>query len=153
MWLENRHVRARSHLLGAHLPVYSLDRSPWQTHLFCDHFPHCLLESTKRVKLVDTRWTKTVITAQGITFGALHKANGFVDIGSPVVQPCKLILLLVVPFLALLAIILVPQTATDRAPPRQFLRNVVPFHSIPAKLNRKLILLGRPFPLLFWRSW
>lgn len=104
------------------------------------------------MKSADALSADTAINVQGRAILAMHKDERSANVDLPVVQPCKLVLLLVIPFLALFAVILVTQTAADRASSREFLRNIIPLHPIPSKLNRELVLLRRPFPLLLWRS-
>jgi len=152
MGLKDRHIRAGSHFFSSHLPMYGFDRSPWEAHLFGHHLPHCLLESVGKGELAVRSAT---LRARSQSWSCLRRptSSRLCQLDLPVVQSCELVLFLVIPLLSLLAVVLVAQTTTDRAPSRQFLRDVVPFHSISAKLNRELILLGSPLALLLRRSW
>jgi hypothetical protein len=54
------------------------------------------------------------------------------DRDKPIVQPGKLVLLLLVPIWALLAVVLVSQSARNGTATGQTLRNVVPLHAFSA---------------------
>lgn len=70
----------------------------------------------------------------------------FLDI--PLVQPCKLILAVLVPLTPAFQIILIVQPTTDGTTTRQVLADVLPLHTILTKLDDFAVFLGRPFGLL-----
>ena len=77
--------------------------------------------------------------------------SGVTSRSIPLVQPRKLVLTIFVPFASSFKIILVVQTATDGASSGQMLADVLPFHTLPTKLNNLRVFLGRPFGLLLGR--
>lgn len=70
----------------------------------------------------------------------------------PLVQPRKLIFAFLVPLAASLEVVLVVKAATDGAPAREALRDVVPFHAAAPKFDNESVLLGRPLALLLGRG-
>jgi hypothetical protein len=51
MRLEDWHIGAGCHFFATHVPVNAFNRSPWQAHFLCYHFPHSLLETAFKVSI------------------------------------------------------------------------------------------------------
>jgi hypothetical protein len=107
--------------------VHRLGRPPWDTHLGGDLLPHLVLEPGN----VSQHAERRKLSVQYV----------------PSIEPRKLVLLLFVPYGSLLQVVLIAQSARNRASPRKTFRNIVPLHALASQLDGEIVFFGCPLRL------
>lgn len=144
--------------------MHGLCCSPRYGQLFCHFCPHLRLEpascSVSKLWLLMHRtlhctWraprAKVLSVTASLADRAERPGNRNSSKNSPLVEPGKLVLPLVIPFAASFEIVLVVEPTTDGTAARQPLGYIFPFHATPSEFDNESIFLRRPFALLFNR--
>ena len=107
--------------------MHGLGLSPWDTHLGGDLLPHLVLEPGN----ISQHAERKKLSAEYV----------------PSIEPRQLVLLLFVPDGTLLQVVLIAQSARNRASSRKTLRNIVPLHALASQLDSEIVLFRCPLRL------